>query len=137
MTVNPNQAELTSVYVRIGGGADVVEDSVPDNASVDIVFDLEAGTALFGLGPAYRLSVALNDLSASSATIFTGSQAGNLGDPHWSAPSTKFAFNIPAGTKINSALDGHVLQAIGVMAVGVSSPEVEAQQSELIVVVHP
>lgn len=77
MSVNPNESELTSVHVRITGGSDNAEDAVFDNAAIDLVLELEAGGAIFGMAPKYNLSVVLNDLSDSSTTIYAAEQADN------------------------------------------------------------
>ena len=133
-----NQCELTSVYVRYTDTANhggVSEESIVDNQSFDLCLDLEAGQAIFNGGNQYNLFVVLNDLSASSQTVYTNTQAGSLGDPNWQNMDTTFCWTVPAGSV--ALVDDHVYQAIAVMSVGKHDPIVDAAQSRLFIVTQP
>jgi hypothetical protein len=133
-----NECELSSVYVRytdVAAHGGISEESIKDNASFDLVLDLEAGQAIFNTGAAYSLSVVLNDLSASSKTIYTNTLGGSLGDANWGKMAVQFAWTVPPGTV--AVVDGHVYQAIGVMNVGKADPIVDAEPSDLFIVTQP
>lgn len=133
-----NECELSSVYVRytdVVGHGGISEESIKDNQSFDLVLELEAGQTIFDSGAAYNLFVVLNDLSDSSKTVYTNTQAGSLGDPKWQAMNTTFSWTVPAGTV--PLADDHVYQAIAVMSVGKRDPIVDAEQSDLFIVTQP
>jgi len=79
--------------------------------------------------------VVLNDLSDSSKTIYTNTQAGSLGDPKWQAMDTAFFWTVPPSAV--SLADDHVYQAIAVMSVGKHDPIVDVEQSDLFIVTQP
>jgi hypothetical protein len=133
-----NQCRLISVYVRYTdttnyGG--VSEESIKDNQSFDLCLKLEAGQAIFIQGARYNLLVILNDLSDSSRTVYTNTQAGSLGDPNWQNMDTTFCWTVPAGSV--PLVDDHVYQATAVMSVGKHDPIVDAEQSDLFIVTQP
>ena len=133
-----NQCRLISVYVRYTdttnyGG--VSEESIKDNQSFDLCLKLEAGQAIFNQGARYNLLVILNDLSDSSRTVYTNTQAGSLGDPNWQNMNTTFCWTVPAGSV--PLVDDHVYQATAVMSVGKHDPIVDAEQSDLFIVTQP
>ena len=133
-----NQCELASVYVRYTdttnhGG--ISEESIKDNQSFDLCLELEAGQTIFNQGARYNLFVILNDLSDSSTTVYTNTQAGSLGDPNWQNMGTTFSWTVPAGSV--PLVDHHVYQATAVMSVGKHDPIVDAEQSRLLIVTQP
>ena len=134
-----NQCELSSVYVRytdVANHGGVSEESIKDNASFDLVLELEAGQTIYNTGAHYNLLIVLNDLSDSSKTVFTDSQSGSLGDVNWPAMDGLFFWTVPAGI-VSQALDDHVLQATGVMSVGKADPIVDTDQSDLFIMTQP
>ena len=133
-----HQCELTSVYVRYTDTVDhggISEESIKDNQSFDLCLELEAGQAIFDEGARYTLFVVLNDLSDSSTTVYTNTQAGSLGDPSWQTMGTTFCWTVPAGSV--PLVDNHVYQATAVMSVGKHDPIVDAGQSDLFIVTQP
>jgi hypothetical protein len=133
-----NECELSGVYVRYTDVADhggISEESIKDNQSFDLVLELEAGQTIFNAGAAYNLFVVLNDLSDSSKTIYTNTQAGSLGDPKWQTMDTTFFWTVPASPP--ALTDDHVYQAIAVMSVGKHDPIVDAEQSDLFIATQP
>jgi hypothetical protein len=133
-----NECELTSVYVRYADTAThggISEESIKDNQSFDLCLELEAGQAIFDAAGQYNLFVVLNDLSDSSKTVYTNTQAGSLDDTNWKTLATTFFWTVPAGSV--PLVDGHVYQAIGVMSVGKHNPIVNADQSSLFIVTQP
>jgi hypothetical protein len=130
-----NQCRLISVYVRYTDTTDyggICEESVKDNQSFDLCLKLEAGQAIFNQGARYNLLVILNDLSDSSRTVYTNTQAGSLGDPNWQNMNTTFCWTVPAGTA--PLAEHHIYQATAVMSVGKHAPIVDAEQSDLFIV---
>jgi hypothetical protein len=133
-----NECELSGVYVRYTDVADhggISEESIKDNQSFDLVLELEAGQTIFNAGAAYNLFVVLNDLSDSSKTIYTNTQAGSLGDPKWQTMDTTFFWTVPASPQ--ALTDDHVYQAIAVMSVGKHDPIVDVEQSDLFIATQP
>ena len=133
-----NQCELTSVFVRytdIVNHGGISEESIKDNQSFDLCLELEAGQAIFDAAGQYNLFVVLNDLSDSSKTVYTNTQAGSLGDPNWQNMDTTFSWTVPAGSV--PLVDDHVYQAIAVMSVGKHDPIVGAEQSRLFIITQP
>jgi len=133
-----NQCELTSVYVRytdITNHGGISEESIKDNQSFDLCLELEAGQTIFNQGAQYNLFVVLNDLSDSSRTVYTNTQAGSLGDPNWQNMDTTFSWTVPPGSV--PLADDHVYQATAVMSVGKHDPIVDAEQSRLLIVTQP
>lgn len=130
-----HDCELTRVYVRYAdtvrhGG--VSEHAITGTEPIDLCLQLQAGQTIFNAGAAYHLSVVLNDLSDSSATIYRDSHGGSLGDPAWQTMATIFSWTLPAGS---IPLTGqHIYQASAVMSVGKPDPVVEANQSSLFIV---
>jgi hypothetical protein len=140
-----NQCELTRAYVQYDAAvtppivySGVSEESIVYTEPFDIVLELEAGWAIWSSGAKYNLYVVLNDLSDSSTTLWTTNTNGSLdsADPSWLNPAFKSVFQVPAGT-ITAAQADHVLQAIGVMSVGVGNPIVDLKQSELFIITQP
>jgi hypothetical protein len=143
---NANQCELTSSYVQYDQAvtppivySGVSEEAINYTEPFDIVLDLEAGSTIWLTGAKYSLSVVLNDLSNSSDTIWAFNATGTLAnpaDPYWPTMSAAAVFPVPPGT-VTSAMTDHVLQAIGVMSVGVGDPIVGVQESGLFLVTQP
>jgi hypothetical protein len=113
----------------------ISEESIKDNQSFDLCLELEAGGAIFNEGAQYNLFVVLNDLSDSSQTVYTNTQAGSLGDPNWQDMDTTFSWTVPVGSV--PLADDHVYQATAVMSVGKHDPIVEAEQSRLFIITQP
>ena len=133
-----NECELASVYVRYTDTAShggISEESIKDNQSFDLCLELEAGQTIFNQGAQYNLFVVLNDLSDSSRTVYTNTQAGSLGDPNWQNMDTTFSWTVPAGSV--PLVDDHVYQATAVMSVGKHDPIVDTEQSGLFIVTQP
>jgi len=131
-----NTANLSGVYVRYDDTATyggVSEDSIKDNVPFDLCLALEAGQNLANMPAAYTLTVALNDLSNSSTTVYSDSLTGALGDTGWPTLDYVHAFPVPPAL-ITAALDGHAFQVVGVMSVGKADPIVEAKLSEVFII---
>jgi len=133
-----HDCELIRVYVRYADTArhgGICEHAITGTEPIELCLQLQAGQTIFDAGAAYQLFVVLNDLSASSTTIYTNSHAGSLGDPAWQTMATTFCWTLPTGSV---PLTGqHIYQAIAVMSVGKPDPIVKANQCPVFIVTQP
>src|SRR5215472_16497855 len=133
-----HDCELTRVYVRYADTArhgGICEHAITCTEPIELCLHLQVGQTIFNAGAAYHLVVVLNNLSASSTTIYTNSHAGSLGDPAWQTMATTFCFTLLAG---RIPLAGqHIYQAFAVMSVGKPDPIVKANQSPIFIVTQP
>jgi hypothetical protein len=130
-----NECELQRVFVRNSGGT-VTEESIKDNATFEVVLDLEAGSAIFASGAQFKLFAVVNDLSTSTTAFTSAPVSGSLGggSADWPTLAFQHVFTVPAQT---AAKDDHLYQAFGLMSVGVSNPIVDAEQSDIFVITQP
>ena len=109
----PNDAEITRVYVRSTGGT--VEDPTPNisGGSFDVVVENEAGRVLAGGGAPYQISIEALDLTAGNnpgAPFSASTPLGRIfnGLPDW--PQNTQVFTITLNAAQVAAMTNHRLR---------------------------
>ncbi len=102
--VGINDLRINEAFISTTRGGDAEEQLTP-SSPIFINVDVQAGSAAFSGGIAYRLHVILLDHTASFTNRFSQVVTGHLGpgDP-WNTPDHLFTFPLPAGPGVQPAV---------------------------------
>ena len=140
--MGPNDAELVRVYTRnptAAGGDPVADVTFPFKQNIEVVVDVEAGYAIFGLGAQYEVGVVVRDLSDGSfipttSNIKTPDSIGSDGSA-WTTQATSFVFTIQAES-LGAGKENHICEVLAYLRVGVINPDISFARSSLFMIQH-
>jgi hypothetical protein len=126
--MGPNQADIVRVSVR-EFGSPVADVTLDPNRNAALVVEVEAGSAVFGMGAHWRIGLHVRDLDGGTipfALTPTATLAGHMkapGDP-WDHPAKTFRYTIE---KAELALhEGHLCRVHAYLLVGTGPANYDA-----------
>ncbi|MCZ6900829.1 MAG: hypothetical protein O7F74_11380 [Bacteroidetes bacterium] len=133
--MGPNDAELLRVYTREVGGT-IGDISIPFNEDIEIVVEVEAGSAIFDSRAQFKVGVIVRDLSDNTIIPTAGEISGALGDEGWETESPQFTFTI-SSTNLGAAKENHVCEVITYSLIGIATGDASFARSPLFIITAP
>jgi hypothetical protein len=126
--MGPNQAEIIRVSTR-EFGSPVADVTLDPNKNAEVVVEVEAGTAVFGMGAHWRLGVHVHDLDGGTLPLVlapTPTLHGHMNEPGdaWDHPSKTFKYTIEKATLAGH--EGHLGRVHAYLLVGTNAANYDA-----------
>ena len=125
--MGPNDADVVRVYAREATST-VADDTLDPSADANIVVEVEAGSAVFGVGGQWQLGITVKDLDDGTTIPFTltptTATSGSLNSAPWSNQQETFTYTLPAANL--GTHKGHLCQVHGYLLIGTSPANYDA-----------
>jgi hypothetical protein len=135
--MGPNDANIIRVYPR-QVGSPASDSAFSYNAPLEVVMEVEAGSALFGSGAQYAVGIVVRDLSDFSILPKPAPTPGthtpvidandNLHGANWDRQADQFVYTVPAASL--AGRQNHILEILGYLRVNVVNPDMSFTKSE-------
>ncbi len=141
--MGPNDVDIVRVFARSAGGT-TAESALPFDKDFEVVVEVEAGSAVFGGGTEYAVSLIVRDLQTATNFPTPTPQTGFL-EPgigvsdhmqtgQWTTQSQQFVYKVTAP---GSTFENHMCDILASLRAGHSNPDVEFAESPLFIIIRP
>lgn len=118
--MGPNEAQIVRIFTR-QAGVTVSDSTLDSTKDAEVVFEVEAGEAVFTGQPKYSTGLFVKDLVDGTLIPFTPTPAkGAVGDPPWKPQAAQIVYTIKATDLANHK--GHLGEADGYVLIGGNPP---------------
>jgi hypothetical protein len=128
--MGPNEADIIRVSVR-AVGSPVADNTLDPGVDAEVVVEVEAGSAVFGLGAQWHVGITVKDLDGGVIPFVLAPTTvlnGNLAAAPWNTQAATFRYTMTSAEL--SGHKGHLCQVHGYLLIGTGAPNYDATFAE-------